>query len=204
MQELFPVNAKYVQGFGPGYWPTAGSNLILNLAPGTAVCNDAVRTYAGGTLTLAPNATNYVYLNTANNCAPGSNTTGFIATTIPIATVVTNSSAISSVADVRTMFISSGSTGSGSVTSVAMGGDGIIFNPTVSGSPVTSTGTLTPQLMTQTANTLSSGSSIGAAGDANLPCTFGRRSASEHFQQHDRQRRYGDSPVFHSLTMRQQ
>ena len=49
VQELFPVNAKYVQGFGPGYWPTAGSNLTLNLAPGTAVCSNVVRTYAGGT-----------------------------------------------------------------------------------------------------------------------------------------------------------
>ena len=87
-QQIFPVNAKYVQGFGPGYWPTAGSNLTLNLAPGTAVCSNVVRTYAGGTLTLAPSATNYVYLNPASNCAPASNTTGFITASIPIATVV--------------------------------------------------------------------------------------------------------------------
>ena len=94
-QAIFPVNAKYVQGFGPGYWPTAGSNLTLNLAQGTAVCSNVVRTYAGGTLTLAPSATNYVYLNTSNNCVPASNTTGFTSTTIPIATVVTTSTAIS-------------------------------------------------------------------------------------------------------------
>jgi len=108
-QEIFPVNAKFVQGFGPGYWPTAGSNLILNLAPGTAVCSNVVRTYAGGTLTLAPSATNYVYLDPANNCAPASNTTGFTASSIPIATVVTTSAAISSVTDVRTPFVSGGS-----------------------------------------------------------------------------------------------
>lgn len=68
-QEINPYNAKYVQGVGPGYWPTAGPTLTLNLAAGTAVCGNVVQTYAGGTLTLAPNATNYVYLNTANNCA---------------------------------------------------------------------------------------------------------------------------------------
>src|ERR1035441_10103814 len=70
VQELFPVNAKFVQGFGPGYWPTAGSNLNLNLAPGTAVCSNIVQTYAGGTLVLAPTATNYVYLDPSHSCAP--------------------------------------------------------------------------------------------------------------------------------------
>jgi hypothetical protein len=81
----------------------------LNLAPGTAVCSNVVRTYAGGTLTLAPSATNYVYLDPTNNCAPASNTTGFTTASIPIATVVTTSAGISSVTDVRTMFVSGGS-----------------------------------------------------------------------------------------------
>src|SRR5579862_6713301 len=62
VQELFPVNAKYVQGFGPGYWPTAGSGLTLNLAAGTAICSSIVQSYAGGTLTMALSATNYVFL----------------------------------------------------------------------------------------------------------------------------------------------
>ena len=179
-QEIFPVNAKFVQGFGPGYWPTAGANLTLNLAPGTAVCSNVVRTYAGGTLTLAPSATNYVYLNTSNNCAPASNTTGFTAATIPIATVITTSTAISSITDVRTMFVSSGATSSGSVTSVGMTGDGIIFSPTVPGSPITSTGTLAPQLLTQTANTVLAGPGSGPAATptfralapADLPATI--------------------------------
>jgi hypothetical protein len=104
-QAIFPVNAKFVQGNGPGYWPTAGSNLTLNLAPGTAVCSNTVQTYAGGTLTLAPSATNYVYLDSSNNCAPASNLTGFTSASIPIATVVTSSTAISAITDVRTMFV---------------------------------------------------------------------------------------------------
>ena len=162
-QEIFPVNAKFVQGFGPGYWPTAGSNLSLSLAPGTAVCSNTVQTYAGGTLTLAPSATNYVYLNPANNCAPASNTSGFTTASIPIATVVTTSTAISSVTDVRTMFVSSGVTNTGTVSSVGMTGDGIIFNSAVSGSPITSSGTLAPQLLTQTAKTVLAGPGSGPA-----------------------------------------
>jgi hypothetical protein len=179
-QETFPVNAKFVQGFGPGYWPTAGSNLTLDLAPGTAVCSNIVQTYAGGTLTLAPSATNYVYLNPANNCVPASNTTGFTSASIPIATVVTSSAAISSITDVRTMFVSNGVTGSGTVTSVGMTGDGIIFSPTVSGSPITSGGTVVPQLLTQTANMVLAGPGSGlpatptfrALASADLPGTI--------------------------------
>ena len=80
------------------------------------MCSNVVRTYAGGTLTLAASATNYVYLNAANNCAPASNTTGFAAGNIPIATVVATSTAISSITDVRTPFSSSGATSGGTVS----------------------------------------------------------------------------------------
>ena len=162
-QAIYPVNAKYVQGFGPGYWPTTGPNLTLNLAPGTAFCTGAVQAYPGGTLTLAPSATNYVFLNTANNCAPGSNTTGFTGSNIPIATVLTSGTAINSITDVRTMFVSSPQTGNGTVTSVGMIGDGVVFGPTVSGSPITSSGTLTPQLLSHAANTFLAGPSTGQA-----------------------------------------
>jgi hypothetical protein len=48
------------------------------------------------------------------------------------------------------------------VTSVAMTGDGTVFNSTVSGSPVTTTGTLAPALLTQTANTVLAGPSSGS------------------------------------------
>ena len=179
-QQIFPVNAKFVQGVGPGYWPTAGSNLTLNLAPGTAVCSNTVQTYAGGALTLAPSATNYVYLDPSQNCAPASNTTGFKTASIPIATVVTTSTAIASLSDVRTMFVSGGATGSGSVTSVGMAGDGIIFSPAVSGSPITSSGSLAPQLLTQTANAVLAGPGSGPAAtptfralaSADLPATI--------------------------------
>ncbi len=101
---LYAVNAKYVNGLAPGYWPTAGSGLTLNLSSGTAYCGNppASVTYVGGTLTLSASATNYVYLDPAANCAPTANTSGFYAGDIPIAKVVTGASAITSVADLRT------------------------------------------------------------------------------------------------------
>ncbi len=159
-QPIYPINAKYVQGFGPGYWPTAGSQLTLNLAPGTAVCRNTVQTYTGGTLTLTASTTNYVYLDAANNCTPASNTTGFSSTSIPIARVTTEATAITSITDVRTMFVANES---GAVTSVGMTGDGVIFNTAVQGSPITTSGTLIPQLLTQTANRILAGPSSGSA-----------------------------------------
>ena len=59
-QPVYPVNAKYVQGIGPGFWPTAGSGLTLNLTSGTAYCGapPALVSYAGGSLTLTADATN--------------------------------------------------------------------------------------------------------------------------------------------------
>lgn len=53
--------------------------------------------------------------------------------------------------------------GSGTVTSVGMTGDGTIYNSSVTGSPVTSSGVLAPSLKTQTANTVLSGPTSGSA-----------------------------------------
>ncbi len=51
----------------------------------------------------------------------------------------------------------------GTVTSVAMTGDGVIFSSSVTGSPVTSSGTLAPSLKTQTANYALMGPTTGSA-----------------------------------------
>lgn len=75
-------------------------------------------------------------------------------------------------------------TGSGTVTSVSFVGDGVIFNASVSGSPVTSAGTLTPSFISQTANTLLMGPSSGGAAaptfrallNADLPTAFNGQS----------------------------
>ncbi len=105
-QPIYPVNAKYVQGVGPGYWPTAGSGLTLNLSAGTAYCGapPALVAYAGGTLTMAASQTSYVYLDPTASCAPTTSVTAFGGSQIPIAKVVTGGSAITSITDARTWF----------------------------------------------------------------------------------------------------
>ena len=103
---LYSVNAKYVNGMAPGYWPTAGSGLTLSLSAGTAYCGNppVPAGYPGGSLTLTASATNYVYLNPANNCGPAASTSAFKAGEIPIAKVVTGASSITSITDARTWF----------------------------------------------------------------------------------------------------
>lgn len=53
--------------------------------------------------------------------------------------------------------------GSGTVTSVAMTGDNVIFNTAVTGSPITSSGTLVPSLKTHAANLVLAGPATGSA-----------------------------------------
>lgn len=54
-------------------------------------------------------------------------------------------------------------TSSGGVTSVGMTGDGVVFNTSVSGSPVTGFGTFAPSLHTQSANLVFAGPTTGSA-----------------------------------------
>jgi parallel beta-helix repeat protein len=112
-QPIYAVNAKYVQGVGPGYWPTAGAGLTLNIAAGTAICgNLPVKVdYAGGTLTMTNAATNYVYLDPVASCVPAKNTTGFTAGVIPVAQVAAAGGVITGVTDVRTWFVDPNSYG---------------------------------------------------------------------------------------------
>jgi hypothetical protein len=99
---IYAVNAKYVNGVAPGYWSTPGSGLTLNISAGTVFCLGTVRTYSSGTLTMANNTTNYVYLDTTSLCVPATSTSTFNGTTIPLAVVVTSGGVITSVTDDRT------------------------------------------------------------------------------------------------------
>lgn len=66
-------------------------------------------------------------------------------------------------ADIFNPSAGGGGGGNGTVTSVAFSGDGVIFNSTVSGSPITTTGTLSPTLLTETANTVLAGPTTAPA-----------------------------------------
>src|ERR1700722_8851074 len=109
---LYAVNSKYTNGVAPGYMPCGSaalncpstSALNLLIGPGTANCSGTIETYAGGTLTLTASTTNYIYLNTSASCVPAVKTTTFTTSDIPIATVVTGVSSISSIVDDRTIF----------------------------------------------------------------------------------------------------
>jgi hypothetical protein len=138
---IYSVNAKYLQGVGVGYWPQAGSGLVLNIAAGRVRCGTTMVNYAGGTLTMANNTTNYVYLDATSSCVPATNTTGYISTMAGIATVVTSSGVITTITDDRTMGFEfkNGATALGTVTSVAQTVPSWLA---ISGSPVTTSGTL--------------------------------------------------------------
>jgi hypothetical protein len=137
------INAKYVQGVGIGYWPTAGSGLTLHLAAGTANCGGTIVTDAAATLTMTASTTNYIYLNTSSSCVPAKKTTAFTSSDIPIATVVVGSSTITSIADDRTMFQESGS-GGGSFPTLTVGAPVIANGSTA---PVAAPGDLFPHLI---------------------------------------------------------
>lgn len=55
-----------------------------------------------------------------------------------------------------------GGGGSGTVTSAGYTGDGVVFNATVTGSPITTSGTFVPALLTQTKNTVLAGPGTGS------------------------------------------
>jgi len=79
--------------------------------------------------------------------------------------------------------------GTGSVTSVAMTGDNTVYNTSVTGSPITTSGTLVPSLHTHTANTVFAGPTSGGAVvptfralvNADLPAGAGGITASVAF-----------------------
>jgi hypothetical protein len=117
---LYLVNARACNGVAPGYWPTAGAGLTLDISAGTAFNSGVVIDYAGGTLTMVNATTNYVYLDSTASFAPAVNQTGFSGDDIPIAEVVTSGGAITTITDIRTMFVAPGGGGGGVSTSRAI------------------------------------------------------------------------------------
>lgn len=111
---LYATNAKYVNGWSPGYAPTGDSTgLTLTLSSGTNLIPGTVVTYAGGTLSMTDASTNYVYLD--NTGTPGADTIGFVSGEFPLAIVVTSGGNITSITDIRGFFFGAGGSGPCSV-----------------------------------------------------------------------------------------
>jgi len=115
LDPLFYTNSAYTNGVAPGYAPTNGGGLVLNISSGTTFCNTTISETSATTITLTDNSTNYVYLNFASNCAVTANTTSFATTRqFPIAVVITSNGKITNIDDVRSFF-TSGTGGGGTI-----------------------------------------------------------------------------------------
>ncbi|KVR16123.1 hypothetical protein WK11_25470 [Burkholderia ubonensis] len=142
---------RHASATGGLTWGYYGGNFVDNTGTSHAIAN--------GTLTLTASATNYIYAN-ATTGAVSVNTTGFPAGSVPLYSVVTNASTASSYTDLRSYQPSATGGGVGTVTSVAL------TAPTqfsVSGSPVTASGTLALSWANQTANYVLAGPTSGGA-----------------------------------------
>lgn len=117
---------------------------------------------ANGTVTLTASTTNYVYADNSTG-AVSVNTTGVPTGKIPLYTVVTGTTTVTSYTDLRSYAPTSqlgGGGGSGTVTSVSLTLPSFL---SVSGSPVTTSGTFTVTLATQAANAVFAGPASGSA-----------------------------------------
>jgi hypothetical protein len=103
-EEEQQLNAQWVNGVAPGYAPENCGGLNLCIGSGTMFNNGTIVHYAGGTLALTDNATNYVYLNSAASFAPAKNTSAFTCPSFPIAKVTTSGGVITAIDDDRNMF----------------------------------------------------------------------------------------------------
>jgi len=89
------ATATQVQGYFP-FATTAGAGFTINIAAGVADCYGTLDTYAGGTLTAYPSSTTKVYFNCTTG-VPARKAGNFQAADIPIASVVSNGSGITSI-----------------------------------------------------------------------------------------------------------
>ena len=113
---------------------------------------------ANGTITLTNNATNYVEADSSG--VVHTNTTAFTSGRVKLYSIVTASGAVTGYTDYRETGIAASVTAGGTVTSVALSAPAEF---TVSGSPVTTSGTLTFSKANQSVNLVYAGPATGAA-----------------------------------------
>lgn len=141
-----------------GRHASACSGLTWGYYGGTYYLSGTANAIANGTVTLTASTTNYVYAD-ATTGAVSVNTTGFPAGCIPLYQIVTGTTTVTSYTDER-CYRPSAIASSGTVTSVAVSMPGIY---SVSGSPITGSGTIAVTFNTQAANTALMGPTSGAA-----------------------------------------
>ena len=91
-------------GLTNAFVPERGLGLSANIGKGTTWFNSNVVIFSSETnVALTANSTNYIFLNVASNNLQV-NTTGYIANSIPLATVVTTLTGVASLIDTRPDF----------------------------------------------------------------------------------------------------
>ena len=141
-----------------GRHASACSGLTWGYYGGIYMVGTTANAIANGTVTLTASTTNYVYADNATG-AVSVNTTGVPAGKIPLYTIVTGTTTVTSYTDNRS-YQPSAIAGGGSVTSVGLSAPAQF---SVSGSPVTGSGTLSLTWANQTANYVLAGPTSGAA-----------------------------------------
>src|SRR6266850_2147726 len=165
------------------FFPYIGAiGLQISLDAGVVINNGSSTFLPAQTVSLAANTTTYIFLNTSSILVQ-SNTSGFPSSNCyPIAIVITADSTVTTITDMRPD-VQGGGSGSAGVTSVgfATGSGASDALYTITGSPITTSGTITETLNTQAANLVFAGPSSGGAAtptfrtlvSADMPAGFG-------------------------------
>ncbi|RQS84326.1 hypothetical protein [Burkholderia seminalis] len=132
-------------------WGYYGGRFVDNTGTAHAIAN--------GTITLGASTTTYIYADNVTG-AVSSNTTSFPAGKVPLYSVVTGASTVSSWLDYRSYQPSAVSGGGGTVTSVGLS---MPSGFSVSSSPVTSSGTIGVTLSAQNPGVALIGPATGSA-----------------------------------------
>lgn len=161
-------SSTFLRGDGTWVTPTAGTGTVTSVTCGSGLSGGVITTTGTCAVTSAPIWTTGRTLAITGDLAytsPSFDGSGNVTAAGTLATVNSNVGAFTNAnitvnAKGLITAAASGSAGSGTVTSVGLSLPSIL---TVSGSPVTTTGTLTGTLATQSANTVFAGPASGAA-----------------------------------------
>ena len=141
-----------------GRHASACNGLTWGFYGGVYYTPSAANAIANGTVTLTASTTNYVYAS-ASTGAVSVNTTGFPAGSVPLYSIVTGTTTVTSYTDERS-YQPSAVTNGGSVSSVGLSAPAQF---TVANSPVTGSGTIALTWANQSANYVFAGPTSGSA-----------------------------------------